>query len=73
MKIIYEFDMPEEKDDYELFHNVPKIRSFLLDFSQQLRCWHKYGNDFKDADDALNRIRDEFYRLINEHNIDMDL
>jgi hypothetical protein len=52
---------------------APKVQSFLWDFSQQLRAWYKYHHDFKDGDDALNKIRDEFYRLLNEHNVNIDL
>ena len=73
MKVILRFDLPDDQRDYEIAIQAPKIQSFLLDFSQQLRSWYKYHHDFKDADDALNKIRDEFYRLLNEHNINIDL
>ena len=49
------------------------MQSFVWDFSQQLRSWDKYHHDFKDADDALDKIREEFYRILNEHNVNIDL
>lgn len=73
MKAILQFDLPEDQHDYEIAVQAPKIQSFIWDFSQQLRAWQKYHHDFKNADDALDQIREEFYRLINEHNINIDL
>ncbi|NBP03943.1 MAG: hypothetical protein EBU90_28370 [Proteobacteria bacterium] len=73
MKAILEFNLPEDQHEYEVATQANKMQSFLWDFSQQLRSWYKYHHDFKDANDALHRIRDEFYRLFNEHNIDIDL
>lgn len=73
MKAILQFDLPEDQNDYEIAVQAPKVQSFIWDFSQQLRAWQKYHHDFKNADDALDQIREEFYRLINEHNINIDL
>jgi hypothetical protein len=73
MKVLLRFDLPDDQRDYEIAIQAPKIQSFLWDFSQQLRSWYKYHHDFKDADDALDKIREEFYRLLNEHNINIDL
>jgi hypothetical protein len=73
MKVLLRFDLPDDQRDYEIAIQAPKIQSLLWDFSQQLRSWYKYHHDFKDADDALDKIREEFYRLLKEHNINIDL
>jgi hypothetical protein len=73
MKAKFEFDLPEEQNEYEVMSQSRRAQSFLYDFSQQLRSWRKYHHDFKDADDALEKIREEFHRLLNEHNVDIDL
>jgi hypothetical protein len=73
MKSIFEFNLPEDQREYEIMSKSLKTQSFLWEFSQQLRAWYKYGHEFKDADDALNQIRDEFYRLLNEHEVNIDL
>jgi len=73
MKVILRFDLPDDQRDYEIAIQAPKVQMFLNDFSDQLRTWYKYHHDFKDADDALDKIREEFYRLLNQHNIDIDL
>lgn len=73
MKAILEFNLPEDQHEYEVAVQAPRVQSFLWDFSQQLRSWYKYHHDFKNADDALEKIREEFYNLVNQHNIDIDI
>jgi len=73
MKAIFEFNLPEDQHEYEVMSQAQNTQRFLWDFSQQLRSWHKYGHDFKDADDALDKIREKFYELINEHDVNIDL
>jgi hypothetical protein len=73
MKAVFEFNLPEDQREYEVMSQATKAQTFLWNFSQQLRTWYKYGHQFKDADDALNSIRDEFYRLLNEHEVNIDL
>lgn len=73
MKATFEFNLPEDQREYEIMNQASKMQSFLWDFSQQLRSWYKYHHDFKDANDALNQIRDEFYRLLNENEVNIDL
>jgi hypothetical protein len=73
MKAIFEFNLPEDQHEYEIMSQSTRIHSFLWDFSQQLRSWQKYSNDFQDAGDALDKIRTEFYRLLSEQQINIDL
>lgn len=73
MKAILEFNLPEDQHEYEVAIQASKVQSFLWDFSQQLRSWYKYHHAFKDADDALEKIREEFYNLLSQHNIDIDI
>ena len=73
MKAIFEFNLPDDMNEYAVMNQASQMQSFLWDFSQQLRAWRKYHHDFKDADDALDKIREEFYRLLNDHQINIDL
>ena len=73
MKSILEFNLPEDQREFDLAIQSQKAQSFLWDFSQQLRSWRKYHHNFKDANDALDKIREEFYRLLNEHKVNIDL
>lgn len=71
-KAILEFNLPEEQYEYNIVTQASRFQSFLWDFSQQLRSWRKYHNDFTDASDALDKIRAEFYRLLKEHKVEID-
>jgi hypothetical protein len=72
-KVTFEFDLPEDQREYEVASQANQMQSFLWDYSQQLRAWYKYGHAFKDADDALDKIREEFYRLLNDNQVNIDL
>lgn len=73
MKVTFELNLPDDQHEYEVINQASKVQSFLWDWSQQLRSWDKYGHTFTSADDAVDKIREEFYRLINEHEINLDL
>lgn len=73
MKAILEYNLPDDQHEYDIAIQANRTQSFLWDFSQRLRSWRKYYHDFKDADDALDKIREEFYRLLNQHNVNIDL
>jgi hypothetical protein len=72
-KATFTFNLPDEENEYKVMSQAQNSQRMLWDLSQQLRAWYKYGHTFKDADDALNKIREEFYRLLNEHQVDIDL
>ena len=73
MKVIFEFDLPDDQREYDVANQANKMQSLLWDFSQQLRSWRKYGNTFKDANDALEQITKDFYELVNTHGVYIDL
>jgi len=72
-KVTFTFNLPDEENEYKVMSQAQNSQRMLWDFSQQLRAWYKYGHQFKDADDALDKIREEFYRLLNDHQVDIDL
>jgi hypothetical protein len=73
MKALLRFDLPEDERDYEIVIQAPKTQRFLWEFHEKLRSWQRNYNDFTSAGDALNKIREEFYRLLNEHDVNIDL
>jgi hypothetical protein len=70
MKAILEFDLPDEQLEFETAKNAEKMKSLIWDFGEQLRSWDKYGHNFKNADDAIDRIRANFIQCINDYNLD---
>lgn len=73
MKARFEFDLPEDQREYDIMNQSLKSQSFLWEFSQQLRAYEKYGHNFKDANDAVSRIREEFYTMLNNYEVNIDL
>jgi hypothetical protein len=65
MKAKFEFDLPEEQGDYNLYQNAPKYHSILHDLYQELRSNYKHG------DGKLVGAYDLLNELLNEYKIDL--
>lgn len=73
MKATFEFDLPEDQHEYDIMNQAIRMQRVMWDLSEALRTWEKYGNDFKDARDAVVKIREEFYRILNNYEVNIDL
>jgi len=75
MKATFNFDLdiPEDKVQYDIMNQAQKCQRMLWQFSQQLREWEKYGHQFNSADNALYSIREEFYKMLNKYEVNIDL
>lgn len=73
MKAIFEFQLPEDQREYEIMNQAYKMKQALWYINEALRSWDKYGHTFTSADDAIDKIREEFYRSLNEHQVNIDL
>ena len=73
MKATFEFDFPEDEREYEVMNQAHKMQRMLWEFSEQLRSWEKYGHQFTDASDAVVKIREEFYKILNNYQVNIDL
>ena len=62
-KIIMEFDLPEEREDFDMANNGAKYYSFICDIQQQARSWDKYGHPFKTASEACEAFRGLAYDI----------
>ena len=71
MKAILEFDLsdPEDYRQYRLCNSAEDSDAFIFDIGGQLRSWYKYGSPFKTAEEAIEGVREEYYRLIEYHNM----
>ncbi len=78
MKANLEFNLPEENEEFKTMLNAKKCRLALWEFSQgALRQVYKTGtfNNKKLTEDQwklFDHIREEFYRVINEHDVDLE-
>jgi hypothetical protein len=68
------FDLPEEQSEFDLANNASKYYSVLWDLDQYLRNFVKYPSDREDPilTDTMAKVRDELWRLMNEHNLDLN-
>ena len=73
MKATFEFDLPNDQDIYEIMSHSTKMQRCLWDIGEALRSWEKYGHTFTDANDAVSKIREDFYNTINNYGVNIDL
>jgi hypothetical protein len=68
------FDLPEEQDEFHTVNNAGKYYSVIWDLDQYLRNFVKYPSDREDPilTDTMAKVRDELWRLMKEHNLDLD-
>lgn len=74
-KAILEFDLNDFDDKMSHMRAVQSLdmASSLWDIEQYFRKEIKYNESLsQEAYDALEKARDEFYRILSEHNIDID-
>ncbi len=63
MKAKLEFNLPEDKDEFDVASNAMDWALIAWDIEQQCRDWVKYDNhQFKTIEEALQGVRD----IINE-------
>ena len=72
-KAIFEFNLPEEQDEYDIMNQASRMQRVLWDLSEALQSWQKYGHQFKDANHAVDQIRAEFYIILNNYEVNIDL
>lgn len=76
MKAILEFDLdePQDKEAHKRAVKALDMAMALWDIEQYLRSQTKYAPDDmpEAAYDALNKARQEFYDIMQQHNISID-
>jgi hypothetical protein len=73
-KATIQYNLPEEQSEFDLANNASKYYSVLWDLDQYLRNFVKYPSDREDPilTDTMAKVRDELWRLMNEHNLDLN-
>lgn len=66
MKTILEFNLPEDREEFEAHYHGPSAISALCDMRNYFRKLSKY-----DARESfpIEEIQEEFRRILNEHEI----
>jgi hypothetical protein len=73
-KATIQYNLPEEQSEFDLANNASKYYSVLWDLDQYLRNFVKYPSDREDPilTDTMAKVRGELWRLMNEHNLNLD-
>jgi len=73
MKATLEFNLPEENEEFKDSLEGGKWKSFAISFSEYLRQQVKYcEEDYTDDQyKTLEKIREQFYELLNEDNLSL--
>lgn len=68
MKVIYEFNLPEDQEEYNLHHQASKLHSAIWEYANWLRAICKHGDP-----DAYNadKCREQLYKFMNEFNVEL--
>ena len=64
MKATLEFNLPEEKDEYDFANNGLNYYLTLVQFDHWLRSEYKYNNN-----EAMFEVREKLQEFINDNNI----
>ena len=73
-KVTIEYNLPDEQDAFEEANNAGKYYSVLWDIDQYLRNKTKYADEHAPAPftEAMHLVRDEFWRLMRDSNLDLN-
>ncbi len=74
MKAILEFDLNEERTDFELVVNAHKWYCVAWDIDQHLRSKTKYASDETPSEvvEALYQAREELLGIMNKYGVNFD-
>jgi hypothetical protein len=70
--LIQEFDSYEERSEFKIASQAFDCHSALSDVMEMLRKYDKYCSPFKSVEEALEKIREEAYEIIQSHNITLE-
>jgi hypothetical protein len=75
MKAILEFNLPDDREDFELASNAMKFWSVIYQLDQDLRSKTKYAPDDlpQDKYDAYEEVRELLHEFMRNENISLDM
>lgn len=74
MKAIIEFDLTEEREEFEETISAPRMRNCLWEMDQWLRSQYKYMGDEEYGDekyDTFLKCIEKLLEILNENNISL--
>ena len=68
-KAILEFNLPDEQEEFKEAVNANRYFIALDEIREKLRGYLKYGHQFKTADEAIEKIQEEFFQILHDNEI----
>lgn len=67
MKVVIEFNLPEEKQDYDRCNKASDLCAFIWEFQNYLRTQSRY-----DGTDDIHKIYSKWFEMLNDEGIDLE-
>jgi hypothetical protein len=72
MKAKLTFNLPEDQTEFDFAVQGGRMYSALWDISQELRTLWKYEELSEEEWKMVERIRDKFYEILGDHQINLN-
>ena len=72
VKVEYNFDLPDENCEYQMYLNSLNAYLCLQEMSEKLRSIYKYENHDAKELELIERIRNDFYQILEENSVNLD-
>jgi hypothetical protein len=72
MKARLTFNLPDDQHEFDLAVQSGNMYSALWDISQELRTLWKYEELSEEEWKMVERIRDKFYEILSDHQINLN-
>lgn len=70
MKVILEFQLPEEQSEYDSAINGAKTECAISEFGNFLRSEYKYNNTLSDQERAyLEKVHERWFDVLKEYGV----
>ena len=71
MKAILKYNLPEEKEDFDLAMNGSNYMCVIHDLEQHLRAIYKYNGDNYSSEilDFVEKLREKLYEIKSNYNV----
>ena len=73
MEAILKFNLPEEKSECDIAFHAMDFALAIQDLDNELRGWLKYGHEFKNADEAMEKIRDVLRESLDDNGVNLEM
>ena len=71
MKATLEFNLPEDQKQFEIANQSADMYAVICHLAERLRSYRKHGNDFENANEALDAIHTILYDELNMRGINL--